>query len=173
MAHHLFGWAPQQLGGASTRGRSSIGRAPPLQGGGRGFEPPRLHQSPSRRYLVRVHLVSTPVETHDRRSQKTQSPAAAARLPGENPGGGASAAALRRRDSRAAMPHRGTFTTEYCVSLIRFQKYIANRRGMVCPVRSHHPQPDRRVCLTEGQVTKGTRWMPWRQEPMKDVARLR
>ena len=32
---------------------------------------------------------------------------------------------------------------------------------------------DRRVYLTEGQVTKGTRWMPWRQEPMKDVARLR
>ena len=21
-----------------------------------------------------------------------------------------------------------------------------------------------------GQATKGTRWMPWRQEPMKDVA---
>ena len=29
------------------------------------------------------------------------------------------------------------------------------------------------VCLTEGQVTKGAGWMPWRQGPMKDVARLR
>ena len=32
---------------------------------------------------------------------------------------------------------------------------------------------DRRVCLTKGQATKGARWMPWHQEPMKDVARLR
>ena len=32
---------------------------------------------------------------------------------------------------------------------------------------------DRRVCLTKGQATKGARWMPWRQGPMKDVARLR
>jgi len=29
------------------------------------------------------------------------------------------------------------------------------------------------LCLTEGQVTKGARWMPWRLEPMKDVAWLR
>ena len=27
------------------RGRSSVGRAPPLQGGSRGFESPRLHHS--------------------------------------------------------------------------------------------------------------------------------
>jgi hypothetical protein len=25
------------------------------------------------------------------------------------------------------------------------------------------------VCLLCGQVVKGTRWMPWHQEPMKDV----
>ena len=25
----------------------------------------------------------------------------------------------------------------------------------------------------EGQATKSTRWMPWHQEPMKDVALLR
>jgi len=25
----------------------------------------------------------------------------------------------------------------------------------------------------KGQATKGTRWMPWHQEPMKDVALLR
>jgi len=29
------------------------------------------------------------------------------------------------------------------------------------------------VCVTKGQATKGARWMPWYQEPMKDVARLR
>ena len=29
---------------SSTWGRSSVGRAPPLQGGGQEFEPPRLHQ---------------------------------------------------------------------------------------------------------------------------------
>ena len=27
--------------------------------------------------------------------------------------------------------------------------------------------------LNVGQATKGARWMPWRQEPMKGVARLR
>jgi len=26
------------------------------------------------------------------------------------------------------------------------------------------------VSCCGGQATKGTRWMPWRQEPMKDVA---
>jgi hypothetical protein len=30
-----------------------------------------------------------------------------------------------------------------------------------------------RECLTKGQATKGARWMPWHQGPMKDVARLR
>ena len=25
------------------------------------------------------------------------------------------------------------------------------------------------VCFVCGQVVKGTRWMPWHQEPMKDV----
>ena len=32
---------------------------------------------------------------------------------------------------------------------------------------------DRGECLTKGQATKGARWMPWHQGPMKDVARLR
>jgi hypothetical protein len=32
---------------ASLRGYSSVGRAPPLQGGGQGFEPPYLHRGPS------------------------------------------------------------------------------------------------------------------------------
>ena len=40
MAHHH-----KRL--TQTRGRSSVGRAPPLQGGGQEFEPPRLHQIPT------------------------------------------------------------------------------------------------------------------------------
>ena len=33
-----------------------------------------------------------------------------------------------------------------------------------------HMAADRLVSCCGGQATKGTRWMPWRQEPMKDVA---
>src|SRR5215210_3169913 len=38
---------------AILRGVSSAGRAPPLQGGGRGFEPPTLHRILSPRHPVR------------------------------------------------------------------------------------------------------------------------
>ena len=33
-----------------------------------------------------------------------------------------------------------------------------------------HMAANRLVSCCGGQATKGTRWMPWRQEPMKDVA---
>ena len=33
-----------------------------------------------------------------------------------------------------------------------------------------HTAANRLVSCCGGQATKGTRWMPWRQEPMKDVA---
>ena len=41
------------------------------------------------------------------------------------------------------------------------------------PVRPCEAHEIAELCLTEGQVTKGARWMPWRLEPMKDVAWLR
>ena len=57
MAHHSHhsDWTHCPVESLASRftglihwGRSSAGRAPPLQGGGRGFEPPRLHQSSRR-----------------------------------------------------------------------------------------------------------------------------
>ena len=47
-ASHLY-WNPwicgRRVEPRSSWGRSSVGRAPPLQGGGQGFESPRLHQN--------------------------------------------------------------------------------------------------------------------------------
>src|SRR5581483_901981 len=40
------GEAPGTAVSPVTWGRSSVGRAPPLQGGGQEFEPPRLHHQP-------------------------------------------------------------------------------------------------------------------------------
>jgi hypothetical protein len=39
---------------------------------------------------------------------------------------------------------------------------------VMIPDTSRHPPLGE--LLKEGQATQGTGWMPWRQEPMKDVA---
>ncbi len=148
-------------------GRSSVGRAPPLQGGGRGFEPPRLHQRP------------TPVGARPHRQHRT--PVDGFRAPQQRRDcseGNLGVAHLLRRFGAATLPSGHAASGHLHNRILRefddSKSHIANRRGMALSVRVCLPQSgDRRVCLTEGQVTKGTRWMPWRQEPMKDVARLR
>ena len=162
MAHHLQSRCPCRRAG----GRSSIGRAPPLQGGGRGFEPPRLHHRP--------HAAGWPTHT-TAISEEPEPRSSGATLSGESPGAGwcICCGASASRECGTAWPCPGTFTTEYCVSLIFLivTLRIAEDRHSLSGCATS--TADRRVCLTEGQVTKGTRWMPWRQEPMKDVARLR
>ena len=51
--------------------------------------------------------------------------------------------------------------------------FLPSRRGSDSggPISwSAQTAADRLVSCCGGQATKGTRWMPWRQEPMKDVA---
>ena len=82
MAHHLPSGVPPagRVPNGAERGprhrserggRSSVGRAPPLQGGGRGFEPPRLHQPPASDAASRdapSALTDTTVERSEPRS---------------------------------------------------------------------------------------------------------
>ena len=72
MAHQSPPRAPgykRRAASKLARGRSSVGRAPPLQGGSRGFDPPRLHQPPgwphSRSDYARARLAHR-TQTSDR-----------------------------------------------------------------------------------------------------------
>src|SRR3990172_4551383 len=61
MPHHLLA--------ARTGGRSSVGRAPPLQGGGQEFEPPRLHQPSS---LAAIGPVAVDCDGHRQQGKRRE-----------------------------------------------------------------------------------------------------
>ena len=160
MAHHPPSSSSPARRMRSGRGRSSTGRAPPLQGGGRGFESPRLHQSP------------LPPSTlgHSRSIAKAKSAQA-----------GVTLAALRRATPCVAPRRTGRGLPSAAPSqqnTARVASHICERESASSslprrPVRPCEAHEIAELCLTEGQVTKGARWMPWRLEPMKDVAWLR
>ena len=123
-----------------------------MQGGGRGFDSPRLHHAG--RNAPRGRLRAT--HRHHRRT--------------------ASAAGVA---SRGRSSLGGAFTTEERTSAkTSYNTVGARRRAGSRPAAGAGASGRRaangsRECLTKGQATKGARRMPRRHGPMKDVARLR
>jgi hypothetical protein len=153
-----------------ARGRSSVGRASPLQGEGQEFESPRLHHPPP----------TTTRRSRDHpRTTKTSGPPVRALieplirvLPTLRQATDQRTAG-RRRDLRVEPSGGPTSVGPHLNNWIVFGR---NEESSISP-SSQGNDPDRsHPSLTAwsdaggGQATKGTGWMPWRQEPMKDVA---
>ena len=124
-----------------------------MQGGGRGFDSPRLH-----------HLAAA--LRQGRAPRRTTQPP---------PDGSAD----RRGHRGAAALLGGAFTTEERTSANKLQhSWSTTASGKPADGRGTGPgtqgrRNGSRECLTKGQATKGARRMPRRHGPMKDVARLR
>ena len=134
-------------------GRSSAGRAPPLQGGGRGFESPRLHHAGGLRPRAASRAGRTMPQPPPDGLGRRRGLEGAERPP---------AAPSQRKSARAQK--QATTQLEH-----------DGEREAAGPGREPRTPAANgsRECLTKGQATKGARRMPRRHGPMKDVARLR
>ena len=144
----------------APRGRSSAGRAPPLQGGSQEFESPRLHRPGRRRWTRRQRLrklrgraiAATPLTA--RSCHRHTDPATAAR------------SGLRTASPRVRPNEQWcTFTTEERrhqtrVSPRNLHRYTFGEQRH--STASLVPFPMAGLDAGLGQATKGTRWMPWR-----------
>ena len=153
----------------STWGRSSVGRASPLQGEGQEFESPRLHQplrECPRNRRSRAHPRPPPTNrSASRTADRAPDPCPARRQATDQRIAGRRVDVLHRAVGGLLGPH-----------LYNWIVFGRNEESSISP-SSQGNDPDRsRPRLTTwsdaggGQATKGTGWMPWRQEPMKDVA---
>jgi hypothetical protein len=153
-----------------ARGRSSVGRASPLQGEGHEFVSPRLHHPPP---TPNTKISGPPEDT------KTSGPRVRAiiepliRVLPTLRQATDQRTAGRRRDLRVEPSGGPTSVGPHLNNWIVFGR---NEESSISP-SSQGNDPDRsHPRLTAwsvaggGQATKGTGWMPWRQEPMKDVA---
>ena len=146
-------------------GRSSAGRASPLQGEGQEFESPRLHH---RRHRL-------PYITHNEGPVAGPGPMSKGSGPSHRVSSSSDPCASRSPPTSATLGRppagetpplrRRTFTSGYP---------IGNRNDEFAVIKGVIPNKlqasDPWVRSRGGQATKGTGWMPWRQEPMKDVA---
>ena len=123
-----------------------------MQGGGRGFDSPRLHhagRNVSARGRLRAHIATT---------------AGRPRPPAWPRGAGRpSAAPSQRKSARAQNKLQHSWSTTASGNPPAAGARASGRRAA----------NGSRECLTKGQATKGARRMPRRHGPMKDVARLR
>ena len=131
-----------------------------MQGGSRGFESPRLHQT-----SLECNSIELTAGHH----------ISGIRSRGEQPPAASWAGAKR---SRRAPSQRKSARAQNKLRETQLEYYgereTAGRPGG--PSRSAgrvRRQLRSRECLTKGQATKGARRMPRRHGPMKDVARLR
>ena len=178
MAHHAptggLGWpdGAWHTGVSTTgRGRSLVGRAPPLHGGGQEFESPRLHQlwdwpiregdthsvRGNRRQRLKPGLRASSLDRSRWRPvlfcQFRWGPPPASRWPATKPGTG------EQRKQRTGR----TLRTEEREVLHQAVPALWRGCGGQFILAS----------LNVGQATKGARWMPWYHGPKKGVARLR
>ena len=123
-----------------------------MQGGGRGFDSPRLH--------------------HPRRRSGRDAPRAARRNHRRTAAPPGVAIEGPRRSSEAPSQRKSARAqTSYNTVGARRRAGSRPAAGAWAPGRGR--RNGSRECLTKGQATKGARRMPRRHGPMKDVARLR
>jgi hypothetical protein len=148
-----------------------------LQGGGQEFESPRLHHlrppparkskrpgtTPGARNGTRTRMPSQdPVDTLTgpliRVLHRAWRPPTSGTL-GRRP------TRVDRRVARFDGPHLNNWIVFRQIEDLRFRRVFkdVSRNGS-------RPRLTAWSIAGGGQATKGTRWMPWRQEPMKDVA---
>src|SRR6266850_6050110 len=63
------------------------------------------------------------------------------------------------------LPARGSLTVEYLSGSKRSMRFAYARRSVLVICRARRGA----LLVCFGQASKGRRWMPWRQEAMKDV----
>ena len=134
-------------------GCSSAGRAPPLQGGGQGFESPHLHHAltaPGRLTVLGPAGTVLGLSRGDRHGRP------------------------RDRCDKPHSRHRSYVTARLGSCATRAYQSKSGSIDFVEDYfrRDHASASQHRASRVNavGQATKSMRWMPWRQEPMKDVA---